>query len=186
LDNQTPKPKPRKKAKVTERQRAARRQNIVEFNAANGGRPAALKSGIRGFIDTGNLPQVPGAEAIAEQVDLVVGQMVRDLGAVEAADLPAQKRGILESQRIALMVLGLANLFLRREGLLNKRGKPHPVLSTVVSFGNMLRLNGLALGLERKARKVGPTTLAEYLDENDSTIDPAVPSTGPIDEVAKP
>src|SRR5690242_5414643 len=137
-------------APLTEKQLQAQRA-IVEFNASRGGRPN-LSHGISSLAKTGELPPVEGAQEIACQVDEIIGSMVADLGGEPA--LTAQRRAIIESQRMCLLVLGLANSFIRREGLLTKRGKPHALLATVVSFANCLRLNSMALGLSRVPRDV--------------------------------
>ncbi len=126
-----------------------------------------LKSGVGVVIRSrgAELPPVPGAKRIAKQADAIVRQMASDLGYDSMEDVPAAKRAILESQRLNLVVLGLANQFLRSEGILNPRSrKPHSILTVVVSFSNSLRHNALALGLERKPRRAGPASLAEYLD----------------------
>jgi hypothetical protein len=147
------------------RKRAAGIANLVEFNASRNGKPN-LGSGVFTAVASGGaeLPPVPGADEIAERVDAIVGQMATDLGAERVEDLPAAQRAILESQRLNLLVLGLANRFLRAEGVTNRRGKPHALLTVCVSFSNSLRHNALALGLERKARRVGATDLASYLN----------------------
>lgn len=146
--------------RATPRQAKAGTDNLIAYRARVNGRPA-LKSGIHAALN-GHIADVPGGPEIAAQVDAVVGEMVSDLGGL--SELTGQRKGILESQRMCLLVLGLANSFIRREGLLNRKGKPHPLLSTVVSFANTLRLNAVVLGLERRARRVGPTNLAEYLE----------------------
>ena len=150
----------RKTRKSTPRQRNAGKANLLRFRAHNG-RPA-LQHGIESLLQNGRVPPVPDAERIAADADAIVGEMVSDLGG--PSELTAQKRAIVESQRMCLLVLGLANSFIRREGLLSKKGKPHALLSTVVSFANTLRLNGVTLGLERKPRRVGPSNLTEYLE----------------------
>jgi hypothetical protein len=144
---------------ATDAQRKAGRENIAEFNASRCGKPA-LTHGIHSLITHGELP--PGREAIAERVDGILAEMVSDLGG--ETEVTAQKRAILESQRLCLLVLGLADGYIRTQGLLNERGKPHPLLASVVSFSNSLRLNALALGLERRPRKVESLhdVLAEY------------------------
>ena len=57
---------------------------------------------------------------------------------------------------------------IRAQGLLTKRGKPNSLLLTITSFANTLRHNAVVLGLDRKPHKVGPATLAEYLDAKPS------------------
>lgn len=152
-----PKEQPERR-RATPAQREAGAKNIADFNASRDGKPA-LRHGVYSLLACGELP--PGHQAIAERVDGILAEMVSDLGG--ETEVTAQKRAILESQRLCLLVLTLAGDYLRTQGLLNERGKPHPLLASVVSFSNSLRLNALALGLERKPRRVGPANLKEYL-----------------------
>jgi hypothetical protein len=164
--NRRPPKKRKSRRRATPAQAKAGISNLRAFNAGRSGMPN-LRSGISVVIRSrgAELPPVPGAAEVAEQADAIILQMVSDLGYDRPEDVPAAKRAILESQRLNLLVLGLANRFLREEGILNPRsGKPHAILSVCVSFANSLRHNALALGLERKPRRVGPATLAEYLE----------------------
>jgi len=165
--------KEEKPPKSSIRQRQAGRSNLLKFRAQNS-RPA-LKSGVGTVIASGGavMPPVPGAEEIREQTDALIAEMVSDMGG--GTELTAQQKAIVESQRMCLLVLGLANNFIRREGLLSKRGKPHALLHTVVSFANTLRLNAVTLGLERRPRKVGPASLSEYLAQRESEKTEAPP-----------
>jgi hypothetical protein len=148
----------------TPAEKKAGRANLLAFRATCDGRPA-LTHGIRSTIASGRIPAgIPGASEVAEQADAIVAQMVSDLGFDKAEEMPAAQRAILESQRLNLLVLGLANRFIRTQGVVTKKGKPTPILAVCVSFSNALRHNALALGLERKPRKVGPSSLAEYLN----------------------
>ena len=155
-----------------ERSNAQGRENLLRFRKDP--RSAAVKHGVRSLIRTGELPDIPGADEVAASADAIVGEMVSDLGG--GSELSAQQRAIVESQRMCLLVLGLANNFIRREGLLSKRGKPHALLHTVVSFANTLRLNAVTLGLERRARKIGPATLTEYLESRESEAKAEAPT----------
>lgn len=171
--------KPRKK--ITPKQREARSRNIAQYRESVGG-ATALKSGVFTAIRSrgAELPPVPGARQIAADADALVLQMVSDLGYDRVEDVPAAKRAILESQRLNLLVLGLANRFLRSNGVLNrKNGKPNSILTVCVSFSNSLRHNALALGLERVPRRVGPSSLAEYLESRtaETPKPPQVPSS---------
>ena len=133
--------------------------NLIRFRGK-----AALKHGIRSVIDSdgATLPPVPHAEEIRAEVDGLIAEMVSDLGG--QSETTAQQKTILRSQRLCLLVLGLASSYLSREGLINpKSGKPHALLSVCATYANAARLNALALGLERRARKVGPQTLQEHL-----------------------
>jgi hypothetical protein len=141
----------------TPKQRAAGRANLIAFRGQNG-RPA-LSHGIHAALSGSPLP--PGAEDIAERVDGIIVDMETDLGGRD--ELTAAKKSILASQRLCLTVIFLAERYLRAEGLLDRRGRPHPILSTCTSFANCLRHNALALGLERRPKKAGPASLVEYL-----------------------
>lgn len=143
-----------------ERRNAAGTTNIEAWRGK-----AALKHGIRSVIDSKGevMPSVPHAEEIRADVDDLMGEMVSDLGG--ESEITAQQKTILRSQRLCLLVLGLASSYLSREGIVNpKSGRPHALLSVCATYANASRLNALALGLERRARKVGPTNLAEYLE----------------------
>lgn len=155
----------KKKPPVTDAQRKARRQNIVEFNAERGGKPA-LKSGIQmAAVKNGKVPaELPDAATINAEVDALVAEIVADQGG--ESEVTANRKTIIAAQRTVLTVLALAQRYIVREGLINRKGKPHPLLGLLVSYANCARLNSVALGLERRARKVGPSTLAEYLDSH--------------------
>ena len=160
LNSKSPKPK-RPRRHATARQAEAGARNLAEYMARTD-QPPARKHGLHSLLATGALP--PGKEELAEKVDAVIGQMESDLGG--ASELGAQQRAILESQRMCLLVLTLSNNYVRAEGLMNERRKLHPLLATVVSFANCLRLNALALGLARKTKNATPS-LAAYLRERE-------------------
>jgi len=149
--------KVRKGRRATARQREAGRANLVAFRKQNG-RPA-LRHGIDAVKAGSPLPA--GCEDLAVRVDAIIGDMETDLGGRD--ELTAAKKSILASQKLCLTVILLAERYLKAQGLLDKRGRPHPILATCTSFANCLRHNALALGLERTPRKVGPTSLVEYI-----------------------
>lgn len=141
----------------------AGKENLLKFRKDP--RTAAVTHGIRALIRSNGsvMPPVPGADEIRERVDAVIAEAVQDLGG--ESEITAQKRVILRSERLALLVLELAGAYLAREGLLNRKtGKPHAVLNIAATYANSARLSALALGLERRARKIGPTNLAEYIE----------------------
>ena len=136
--------------------------NLLRFR--KNPRTAAVTHGVRSLIASRGaaMPAVPGAEEIREEVDALISEAISDLGGT--SELTAQRKIVLESQRLALLVLKLAGAYLTREGLLNrKNGRPHALLAVAATYANSARLNALALGLERRARKVGPANLQEYL-----------------------
>jgi hypothetical protein len=154
---------------VTDAQRSARRQNIVAFNAKRE-HPPALKSGIQSAAvqQNGRVPaELPDAVEINAEVDALVAQIVADLGG--ESEVSANRKTIIAAQRTVLTVLALAQRYVVREGLVNRKGKPHPLLGLLVSYVNSARLNAVALGLERRARKIGPDTLIEYLESETAT-----------------
>lgn len=142
----------------------AGKENLLKFR--KNPRTAALKHGIRSLIDSKGdvMPSVPHAEEIRADVDTLVGEMVSDLGG--ESEITAQQKTILRSQRLCLLVLGLASSYLSREGIVNpKNGRPHAMLSVCATYANAARLNALALGLERRAKKIGPQNLQEHLEQ---------------------
>jgi hypothetical protein len=141
-------------------------KNLAAYNAERA-KPAAQRHGIYSLIRTGEFP--PDAQHLRKHVDTIVAQMISDLGG--ESEITAQRRVILEAQKLALSVLVLASEYLQREGLLNKRGKPHPVLATIVSFMNSARLNAQALGLERRAKKVDFFEMLEAEQKETETRD---------------
>ena len=148
----------KKKRSASDRQRRAGRSNLLAFRAENA-RPA-LQHGIHAAMAGSPLPA--GCEDIAARVDAIVSEMETDLGGRD--ELTAAKKSILASQRLCLTVIYLAERYLRGQGLLDKRVRPHPLLATCTSFANTLRHNALALGLERKAKHAG-STLQDRLAE---------------------
>lgn len=146
---------------------AVGKANLLRFR--KNPRTAAVTHGIRSLIASGgeSMPPVPGAEEIRAEVDGLVAEMISDLGG--KTEVTAAQKTILRSQRLCLLVVGLASSYLSREGLINtKSGKPHALLSVCATYANAARLNALALGLERRARKVGPANLQEYLEQKAS------------------
>lgn len=145
-----------------QRRIAAGKANLLRFR--KNPRTAAVTHGVKALIASGGskMPPVPHAEEIKAETDGLIAEMVSDLGG--ESEITAQQKTILRSQRLCLLVLGLASSYLSREGLINpKSGKPHALLSVCATYANAARLNALALGLERRARKVGPQTLQEHL-----------------------
>ena len=143
---------------------AAGKANLLKFRRTDG--TQRLTHGVKALIASGGeIPaSLPYAAEIKAEVAAMMSQMESDLGGPD--EISAQQRTILQSQRLCLTVLRLASVYLEREGLVNpKSGRPHGLLSVCVSFVNASRLNALSLGLERRARKVGPASLDEYLEQ---------------------
>lgn len=133
------------------------------------GKKTALKHGVDSLTNSGELP--PGLETIAVQVDEIVAAMVADLGGV--SELTAQKRALLASQRLCLLVMMLSGDYLAREGLVNKRGRPHRLLATAACYGNLLRRNAESLGLERRPKDAltFEAVMQEYAEPQKGTED---------------
>jgi hypothetical protein len=153
-DNQMTNPKSEKNGnEPPTKELSAGAKNLIAWRASDDPRAAApnRKSGLDALLRTGQLPPyVPDAAEITKEVSDLIAEIVQDLGGV--TEVTGQQKVILESQRLALLVLKLAGGYLQAQGILNKRGKPHPLLATVVSFMNSARLNSLALGLDRKPK----------------------------------
>jgi hypothetical protein len=167
--------KKRKKHAATPAMIEAGRQNIVRFNQERGGRPNQ-SHGVHSVLRSKGKFLPAGCEGFASEVDAIVSEMADDLGG--ASNLTGAQKSLLESQRLCLLVLKVAGGHIRAQGLLTKRGKPNSLLLTITSFANTLRHNATVLGLERKPRKIGPSTLAEYLDAKPSE-DPSA-ATEPV------
>jgi hypothetical protein len=84
-------------------------------------------------------------EEAVKRADELIQCAIEELGG--AAKLNAKQRHLLESQKVALLVLCLTQSQFRRKGLLLQRSRPDPLLATSVSFANVIRLNLEALGL---------------------------------------
>ena len=143
---------------------AAGKANLLKFRRTDG--TQRLTHGVKALIASGGavIPPVPGGEAICAEVDALISEAIADLGG--ESELTAQRKVVLESERLALLVLKLAGAYLVREGLMNRKtGRPHAVLNIAATYANSARLSALALGLERRAKKVGPSSLTEYLEQ---------------------
>lgn len=166
-ETQIANPKHGKSAKKCAGARMARRiaagkANLLKFRRTDG--TQRLTHGVKALIRSGGrqMPAVLGADVIRAEVDGLIAEAIADLGG--ESELTAQRKVVLESERLALLVLKLAGAYLVREGLMNRRtGRPHAVLNIAATYANSARLSALALGLERRARKVGPQNLEEHL-----------------------
>jgi hypothetical protein len=142
------------------------RRNITQFNASRGGKPA-LTHGLHTVIASGGaeVPNIPGAQEAVAKVDALLSEVISDLGG--AAQITGGRRAVLASQRLALLVLELGSHYLATHGLLDERGRPHPLLHVLNSYGNTVRLNATTLGLDR-VPKVIDATLEEVMAEHGS------------------
>lgn len=137
---------------VTEKQKKARAQNMRDYRASVGG-ATNLKHGVRLAIASGGkeLPAIPEASEIRENVQSLLDAMVSDLGG--ETEITGSQKAILESQRLCLTILALGARYLSAEGIVDRKSrKPQGLLAVLGVYMNGLRLNSLALGLERKSR----------------------------------
>jgi hypothetical protein len=171
---QNGKPKRRKsRKKITPAQRAARRQNLIQYRESVAG-ATATKSGIFVTIRSGGreLPAVPYATEIRDSVSALIDDAVVDLGGPEA--VTATQRMVLEGSRLALTVIALGARYLVEQGVVSRGKKPHGLLSVLGTYANIVRLNAVELGFERKGRdaKTLDAKLAEIAErENQDETD---------------
>lgn len=164
MENKIEEPKPRK---VTEKQRAARSRNIVEFNKSREGRPAMKHGAGSRDVMAGKLPK--GFEELQGLVDGFYDGWVQDLGGSE--NLTSAKRALLYVSRGCLAVFALGLEYIKAEGLLNCKGDVQPIAKVLATYGNSLRLHLQAAGLERIPRNVTKTLEArmEEIAEREET-----------------
>jgi len=158
MKKQNPTPK---KRRATPGQAKAGTRNLLSFRPA----APAKTHGVHSFIATGELPTVEGAREVEKEVSEIVAGVVSDLGGTEA--ITSAQKLILAGLRVSLTVQGLAELHLRRVGVVDRQTKKATaLLGILATYINSARLSALALGLGRVPRKTGPSTLAEYLDSH--------------------
>jgi hypothetical protein len=159
--------KPRKK--VTAKQREARSRNIAQYRDSVGG-ATATKSGVFTVIRSGGreMPAVPYAGEIREQVSALIDAAIVDLGGSET--VTALQKQILESSRLALTIVALGARYLAEQGVVSGKGKPHGLLSVLGTYANIIRLNAAELGLERRAKdaKTLDVRLAEIAEREEA------------------
>jgi hypothetical protein len=160
VDNKIDNPKNGKKAKITDKQRAARRANIVEFNKSRPQAPA-MRHGVQSAaVKAGRLPK--GFEELQPLIDGFYDGWVEDLGG--EANLTSAKRALLWVSRGCLAVFALGLEHVKAEGLVDADGDVQPVTKILATYGNSLRLNLAAAGLERVPRNVTKTLEARLAE----------------------
>lgn len=97
-------------------------------------------------------PLPPGYEALTARVEEIVQQIIADLGG--ETELTGEQRVVLETQRVALTVMALGELYLGRYGLTDKRQRPRAILKVLAPYCNVARLGASVLGLSRVPRKL--------------------------------
>jgi hypothetical protein len=160
VDNKIHKPNNRKKGTVTEKQRSARRANIVQFNQSRE-RPPAMRHGVQSSaVKAGRLPK--GFDALQSLLDGFYNGWVEDLGG--DANLTNAKRALLWVSRGCLAIFALGLEHIKTDGLVNESGDVQPVAKVLATYGNSLRLNLAAAGLERVPRNVTKTLEARLAE----------------------
>jgi hypothetical protein len=132
----------------------------VAFNRAKDGKPA-LKHGVQSAaVKAGRLPK--GFEELQSLVDGFYDGWIADLGGAE--NLTNSKRALLWVSRGCLAIFALGLEHIKAKGLVDAEGNVAPVAKILGTYGNSLRLNLAAAGLERVPRNV-TKTLEARLDE---------------------
>jgi len=126
----------------------ARRGNIIAFNQS-GEQPGALKHGCKGAaVKNGQLPA--GNDDLQALVDSFYQGWLEDAGG--EAGLSAAKRALLWVSRGNLAVFALGLRYIEQNGLVDAEGDVQSVAKVLATYGNSLRLNLTAVGLERTPR----------------------------------
>jgi hypothetical protein len=81
-----------------------------------------------------------------DRAEALINKTIAELGGEDK--LTARQASLIESQRTALIVLCLAQTRLKRKGVLTRGNRPDPLLATITSYMNMVRLNLRVLGLK--------------------------------------
>jgi hypothetical protein len=158
---------PKKRRRATPAQAEAGARNLAEFKA-NADRPPNLKSGARSAgVMAGKLPK--GFEELQDLVDGFYSGWVQDLGGEE--NLTSAKRALLWVSRGCLAVFALGLEYVKVNGLVGPDGDVAAVTKIMGTYGNSLRLNLQAAGLDRVPRNVTKTLEArlEEIAEREGT-----------------
>lgn len=148
------------KRKNTPEQTAAGAANLKNFLQATS-EPPALRSGVRSAsVRAGRLPK--RHRKLQRLVDDFYAGWVNDLGGEE--NLTASKRAILWTARGCLAVFALGLEHVRENGLVNDQGDVQAVAKIIGTYANSLRLNLMAVGLERVPRNVTKTLEARLAE----------------------
>ena len=120
-------------------------------------RPPGLKHGINSFLMRGQLP-----DAVRKRLDAFETGMVTDLG----GDPTTGQQTLIESTRVCFGVILLAAVWIAENGAVRKSGRPHYILNILAAYLNTLRLNLMALGLERRTKTAQTleSVVAEYTE----------------------
>jgi hypothetical protein len=142
-------PKKPKQA-ITDAQRDARRQNIIAFNETRHSKQALKHGATSPDTMAGRLPK--GFEEIQGLVDGFYEGWIADAGGRE--NLTKSKEALLWVARGCLAVFALGLEHVKGNGLTDAEDNVQPVLKILGTYGNTMRLNLVAAGLERTPRNV--------------------------------
>ena len=150
----------RKWRRATPAQAEAGRNNLLAFRAASQ-KPPALRHGVKSAsVKAGKLPK--GFDELQSLVDGFYNGWVEDLGG--DANLTNAKRALLWVSRGCLAIFALGLEHIKAEGLVDASGDVQPVAKVLGTYGNSLRLNLAAAGLERVPRNVTKTLEARLAE----------------------
>lgn len=139
------------KRKQSEASKEAGRRNTAAMLEATEHRGATVH-GINAVIrsDGATIPHVTGAAAVVDDVNEALAQIEQDMG----GDLSGAQREILRSCRTPMIVLRLAEAYLIKNDVVDRKGSPRGLLRIMAAYSNALRHNLCALGLQRVARQI--------------------------------
>jgi hypothetical protein len=143
-------PKRRRTTAITEKQRAARRNNIVEFNESRAEAPALRHGAQSAAVMGGTLPK--GFDDLQDLVDGFYRGWIADAGGEE--NLTSSKKALLWVARGCLATFAVGLEYTKARGLTDEEGEVQPVLKIIGTFANTMRLNLIAAGLDRTPRNV--------------------------------
>ncbi|MGH9735814.1 MAG: hypothetical protein ACRD8A_14635 [Candidatus Acidiferrales bacterium] len=159
-----------KKRENTPAQTAAGAANLQTFLESTSEPPALRSGAFSKATKAGRLPK--RHRRLQRLLDEFYAGWIADLGGEQ--NLTASKRAILWTARGCLAVFALGLEHMQENGLVNAQGDVQPVAKIIGSYANTMRLNLVALGLERTPRNVGKTLearlqeIAESEAENDN------------------
>jgi hypothetical protein len=158
---------PKKRRRASPAQAEAGARNLAAYRATTD-RPASLKSGAQSAgVKAGKLPK--GFKQLQSLVDTFYDGWVNDLGGPE--NLTSAKRALLFVSRGCLAIFALGLEHVKTNGLVGPDGDVAAVTKIMATYGNSLRLNLQAAGLDRVPRNVTKTLEArlEEIAEREGT-----------------
>ena len=152
--------KKQKRRRATPAQAEAGATNLAAYRANEQKPPGLIHGGHSAAVKAGKLPA--GHDEMQSLVDGFYQGWVEDLGG--DANLTSSKRALLWVSRGCLAIFALGLEHIKAEGLVDAGGDVQPVAKVLATYGNSLRLNLAAAGLERVPRNV-TKTLEARLEE---------------------